>query len=319
MLNDVQHWVQDPDSNFGWIVTGDEITTSNIKRFTSRHSTTASERPVLTVQYILPETGACCYPDYTCGITSEANCTAAGGIYQGDNTDCESVSCGPELTPFLDALPLPSVATPASGTAGGAAHYNISMTEQFQQLHSSLAPTRVWGYNGTYPGPTIEAYRDQLVTVNWTNDLRVEETGILRTQHPLTVDQCLHGPDSTGDAPVAVVHLHGGKVAPPSDGYPEFSFPPGQSSGTYFYPNNQPSGTLWYHDHALGITRLNVMMGLAGFYLLRDDQEASLNIPKGEYEIPLAIQDRSFNPDGSFQYPDSWTDHFFGDVISFMI
>ncbi len=132
-------------------------------------------------------------------------------------------------------------------------------------MHNELPPTRVWGYNGTYPGPTIEAYYDSLVTVNWINDLRVEETGVLRTDHPLTVDQCLHGPDITGNSPVTVVHLPGGKVAPHSDGYPENTFLPGDSSGTYYYPNIQRSGTLWYHDHAMGITRLNVMMGLAGF------------------------------------------------------
>ena len=55
--------------------------------------------------------------------------------------------------------------------------------------------------------------------------------------------------------------------------------------------------TLWYHDHALGITRLNVYAGLAGFYLIKDAQEKQLNLPKGKYEIPLVMQDRSFNLD----------------------
>jgi spore coat protein A len=98
------------------------------------------------------------------------------------------------------------------------------------------------------------------------------------------------------------------------DGYPEDTFLPGQQA-TYVYPNNQEAATLWYHDHALGITRLNVMMGLAGFYLVRDDVEDALDLPAGEFEIPLAIQDRSFRNDGSLIYPESWREHFFGDKI----
>jgi len=315
LASDVQYWIHNPDSNFGWILRGDETTNDNGKGFASLQNSDPSLRPLLIVQFTLPDTGVCCYPDFTCGITSETLCNASGGTYKGNNTDCGSVSCSSELTPFLDSLPLPAVAVPTSGTAGGAAHYDMTMDEQFQQLHSDLSPTRVWGYNGSYPGPTIEAYRDQQVTVNWINDLRVAETGLLRTEHPLIIDQCLHGPDHTGDTCMTVVHLHGGKVAPHSDGYPEETFPPGESSPTYIYPNIQRAATLWYHDHAMGITRLNVQMGLAGFYILRDDQEAALNIPKGENEIPLVIQDRSFNPDGSFQYPDAWTDVFFGDVV----
>ena len=202
-----------------------------------------------------------------------------------------------------------------SGVAGRAAHYRIEMTEQFQQLHSQLPPTRVWGYNGGYPGPVIEAFRDSMVTVQWVNNLRVFETGLLRNTHVLQIDTCLHGPDESGQTPVAIVHLHGGKVAHESDGYPELAFPPGDSSGIYHYPNIQPAGSLWYHDHALGITRLNVMMGLAGLYNLRDSNELSLNLPSGEYEIPLVIQDKSFLADGSLAYHENFQDHFFGDKL----
>jgi FtsP/CotA-like multicopper oxidase with cupredoxin domain len=312
---DVQHWVSMPGMNYGWILRGDETTTSNTKRFSSRHISTESQRPRLVVHYSIAQTGACCLPDGSCEVTTQGECVAMNGTYKGDGSTCAESFCAVALTPYLDPLPLPAVAVPVTGASGDQAHYRMLMTEQFQQLHSQLPPTRVWGYNGSYPGPTIEAYRDKPVTVEWVNDLRVAETGQLRMQHALPVDECLHGPDKTGQVPVAVVHLHGGKVAPESDGHPDEAFPPGQSSGIYQYPNIQPAGTLWYHDHALGITRLNVMMGLAGLYTLRDDQEKALAIPKGEYEIPLVIQDRSFNPDGSFRYPDTWNEHFFGDVI----
>jgi spore coat protein A len=151
--------------------------------------------------------------------------------------------------------------------------------------------------------------------VTWVNDLRdTSQPGApLRTSHYFPVDLCPHGAVENADART-VVHLHGGHVSAASDGYPEDTFPPGQEV-TYDYPNSQLPATLWYHDHALGITRLDVQMGLAGFYLLRDAFEQGLNLPAGPHEIPLAIQDRTFRPDGSLQYPEMWMEHVFGDTI----
>jgi spore coat protein A len=65
----------------------------------------------------------------------------------------------------------------------------------------------------------------------------------------------------------------------------------------------------------MGITRLNVMMGMAGFYLLGDAYESALGLPSGEFELGLAIQDRVFNANGSLRYPAAWTDHFEGDKM----
>ncbi|MCA9298654.1 MAG: multicopper oxidase domain-containing protein, partial [Phycisphaerales bacterium] len=168
-------------------------------------------------------------------------------------------------------------------------------------------------YGGTYPGPTIEARTGLPVTVRWINDLR-DEGGTPRTDHYLEVDLCPHGPNHLGPTPRTVTHLHGGHVPAEYDGYPEFTDLPGEMS-EYVYPNDQDAATLWYHDHALGITRLNVYLGLAGFYLVRDDVEDALGLPSGSYEIPLVIQDRTFNSDGSLFYPGPWQDHFFGDTI----
>jgi spore coat protein A len=313
---DVQGWLSAGATNFGWIVRGDETTASNTKRFDSRQSGTVANAPRLVVTYLSPgASGACCLPNGSCIEVAQTVCAAQSGTWQGANTTCSMVSCSIQLTPYLDALPLPAVAQPTSGVPGGAAHYDIVMREVFQQLHSQLPPTRVWGYGGTYPGPTIEARRGLPVTVTWTNDIRVFETQQLRTTHVLPVHTCMHGPDMWGLTPMTVVHLHGGLVAPESDGYPEAVFAPGQSSPLYRYPNSQQAATIWYHDHALGITRLNVMMGLAGFYLIRDDIEDALNIPRGEYEIAMAIQDRSFNADGSLKYPTMMMDQFFGDTL----
>jgi len=152
-------------------------------------------------------------------------------------------------------------------------------------------------------------------------------------------------------SPVPIIpHLHGGEVQSTSDGHPGAWFTPGGASsanhGTAYntelttwwegstiasdeavfrYPNAQPSTTLWYHDHALGITRINVMSGLAGFYLLRDstDTVASTYLPPKQYEMPLAIQDRIFDVNGQLYFPavglnpdhPYWVPEFFGNTI----
>ena len=260
----------------------------------------------------------CCLPNVLaqCIEVDAASCAAQGGTVQG--ASCAAVSCPVLPTPYVDALPLPAVAQPVAGSPGGAATYDIAMREVQQQLHAELPPTTVWGYGdgtagATFPGPTIEAASGHPITINWINDLRdTAQTGSpLRTQHYLPVDTCPHGAE---DSAKTVVHLHGAHVSTESDGQPESTFLPG-SQDTYFYNNVQLPSTLWYHDHALGTTRLNVYMGLAGFYLLRDPVEAALGLPSGQYEIPLAIQDRSFHVDGSLEYPAFWQDMFLGETM----
>jgi FtsP/CotA-like multicopper oxidase with cupredoxin domain len=317
MVSDVQGWLDSPSSNFGWTVIGKETGGGNTQKpFHTKEATDPAFRPVLSITYVYtppPPSGACCLDDGTCSELTEAECMAVGGTYRGDDTACMPDLCPVELTPFVDPLPIPAVAIPTAGEIGHVATYDIEIREVTQQLHRDLPPTRVWGYDGSYPGPTIVAFRDEPVTVNWISDLR-DSTGALRTTHYLPVDECLHGPDTFGQSPRTVVHLHGGHVPPESDGYPEATMLPGEQL-SYIYPNNQEASTLWYHDHALGITRLNVMMGLAGFYLLRDSVEVALNLPSGPYEIGLAIQDRSFHADGSLMYPAMWEEHFFGDKV----
>ena len=116
-----------------------------------------------------------------------------------------------------------------------------------------------------------------------------------------------------GDAVRVMTHLHGGFVAADSDGNPAVT-PNGFGRGetqTVFYPNQapqMPASLLCFHDHGLGTTRLNVFAGLAAGYILRDQFDTGTEpnpagIPGGAYEIPLVIQDRHFNPDGSFLYP----------------
>lgn len=203
---------------------------------------------------------------------------------------------------YVDPLPLPAVLSPKH-THNGYDYYEIVMQKIQQQLHSAFNPTTLYAYEGVYPGPTIEAKKNLPVKVKWINDLPVEE-------HLLPVDTTVHGAEPDKPKVRTVVHLHGGHVPPESDGYPEAWFTngfaqvgPNFTTQVYNYPNIQRATMLWYHDHALGITRLNVYAGLAGLYFLRDKFEESLNIPKGKYEVPIVIQDKSFNSDSSLFYP----------------
>ena len=227
------------------------------------------------------------------------------------------------LTKFVDRLPNPLDNTIApTGMLDGAPLYEVSISQFTQKLHSQLPPTTLWGYNGIYPGPTFEVERGQEIRVRWTNNL-VDGPG-QPLPHFLPVDSSLHGAtpaeghaghDMAYPESRTVTHLHGGVVDQMSDGYPEHWFtgdpnapanglggPAGNSLVTT-YPNEQRAATMWYHDHAMAETRLNVYAGLAGFYFIRDAEEAALNLPAGKYEVPLMIQDRSFYDDGSLYYP----------------
>ncbi|MEH7238096.1 multicopper oxidase family protein [Bacillus sp. JJ1562] len=208
-----------------------------------------------------------------------------------------------KLQKFVDAMPIPKTISPKS-RSNNSSYYEVTMKEFTQKLHRDLGPTRLWGYDGTFPGPTFEVMKNETVYVKWINDLP--------NKHFLPVDTTIHGSEITLPEGRSVVHLHGGRTPAHSDGYPEAWFTRNfQETGPlfereiYIYPNIERATTLWYHDHTVGITRLNVYAGLAGLYLIRDIHEQSLNLPKGIYEVPLLIVDRSFNPDGSLYYPST--------------
>jgi spore coat protein A, manganese oxidase len=154
--------------------------------------------------------------------------------------------------------------------------------------------------------------------------------------YPTWPGAALANPQPAGAPVPAVTHLHGAEVASAFDGGPDTWFTPGLSrtgpgfvSNVYTYPNAQEAATLWFHDHALGTTRLNVYGGLAGFYFLRDARDTGLPanpiaLPAGSQEIELAIQDRTFDTNGQWYFPDTgvnpsvhpfWVPEFFGDTI----
>jgi spore coat protein A len=222
------------------------------------------------------------------------------------------------LNPFVDALPIPPVAE-RRGTRPSpfdakkeVAYHNLPISEFKAKVHRDIPATRFWGYGGTVPGPTIEVRRGEEVLVEWPNQLP--------TKHFLPIDHHIMGAEAGKPEARTVVHLHGAKVPAASDGYPENWYTPGQSA-TYHYPNQQDAALLWYHDHAMGINRLNILAGMFGLYIVRDEYEDKLNLPGGEQEIPLVITDRMFQLDGQLYYPISqrpggvWIPEFFGDAI----
>jgi spore coat protein A, manganese oxidase len=107
--------------------------------------------------------------------------------------------------------------------------------------------------------------------------------------------------------------LHGMASLPPYDGYAEDLIKPNHYKD-YIYPNNRAS-TLWYHDHAVHNTSRNVYMGLAGMYIVEDKFELDLPLPKGEYEVPLIIQDKQFSRDGALIFDDFNRRGVYGDVV----
>ena len=134
----------------------------------------------------------------------------------------------------------------------------------------------MWGYSGTSPGPTIETRSNSGVIVEWVNQSA-------RLSICCRWDHNLHGAEADKPDVRAIVHVHGAKAPPDSDGYPENWYVPGKSE-TYFYPNQQEPALLWYHDHAMGITRLNMYAGLFGLVysvIAADKVEDALNLPSG--------------------------------------
>ena len=262
---------------------------------------------------------------------------------------------------FVNSLAKPPVYCPVSHEEDETDVYVVDISQFKQQILPPGYPeTTVWGYGGTVrdwetgritysrssPGATFETVRRVPIKVRWVNKL----TG----SSLFAVDPTLHWanpnnmpmhppmpwppfppsfPEAQSPVPV-VTHLHGGEVSSIFDGHPDAWFTADGKEGPAFitniakYPNCQEPATLWYHDHALGMTRLNVYAGLAGFYLLRDRRELccrhELGLPRGRYELPIVIQDRSFCADGSLYFPAEginpdvhpyWTPEFFGDAI----
>ena len=232
------------------------------------------------------------------------------------------------------------IATPMDASAAGVPadgdYYEIGLSEYTVQMHQDLPPTRLRGYrdlnpNGDgasqYLGPLIIAQKDRPVRIKFSNLLGPDSSFFLPVD--TTVMGAGNGP--TGNpysVNRATLHLHGGNTPWISDGTPHqwttpagetTAYPkgmstqnvpdmptPGDGQMTFYYSNQQSGRLLFYHDHAYGITRLNVYAGEAAGYLIHDPIEDALIfngssgvIPNNgggvyTYGIPLIIQDKTF-------------------------
>jgi spore coat protein A, manganese oxidase len=234
-----------------------------------------------------------------------------------------------ELEKFIQPVPLPGagivVATPS-----GADQYSFVQRQIKRQLHPQLPPTPFWAYDdgsgldgqaGSF-GMAVVAQSGTPLQITYKNNLPDTYPAWIPVDTRLT---------PLGNEVRVMTHLHGGFVADDSDGNPAIT-PDGFGFGetqTVFYTNEppqMPAELLWFHDHGLGATRLNVFAGLAAAYIIHDQFDTGtepnpIGIPGGAYEIPLVIQDRQFNLDGTFLYPTSniagvtWIGEYFGDVM----
>ena len=222
------------------------------------------------------------------------------------------------LAPFVDPLPIPEAAQrkglrpSPNDPKRSVPFYRAEARAITCKVHRDLPPTNFWSFGSAVPGPTFETRSGEPVLIEWVNALPRE--------HFLPIDHQIHGAEEDKPAVRTVVHLHGAKTGPESDGYPEDWIVPGKSS-LYFYPNQQDAAMLWYHDHALGINRLNVYAGLLGAFFVRDGVEDALDLPTGKYEVPLVLFDRLLTRDGQLFYPVSpdpqspWVPEVMGDAM----
>ena len=244
-----------------------------------------------------------------------------------------AVSAQPVL---LDPITHPKFQNPLPSPAKinvGATTTTMQMAQTTQWLGlvsptNAQLQTTVWGYglNGgsvSYPGPTLVANSNSVANIEWLNNLPAT--------HLMPIDQTYHKANPIAGVPT-VVHLHGGHTEAESDGNTEAWYTtnygekgPMWTKNLYTYDNTQEGATLWYHDHALGMTRLNVYAGLAGFYLLNDANDQAINLPRNQYDREIVVQDRMFDNTGQFYLPSdpaaptdpnpSGQPEFFGDFI----
>jgi FtsP/CotA-like multicopper oxidase with cupredoxin domain len=234
---------------------------------------------------------------------------AAAGGYVGIKYG-SAQSASPPVEKFARLLPIPPVLKPVRSDAAGD-YYAISQQAAQKEILPGLRTT-IWGYNGLFPGPTIRVRRGRRAVVTQINRLRL--------------------PTAT--------HLHGGATPSDSDGFPTYLIVPDDfptdiplcravgslddlrrdgvtaaNSKEHDYPNAQRAATLWYHDHAMDFTGRNVYMGLAGFYIIEDDDEAALGLPMGPYDVPLMLCVRQFDASGALAYDDRGHLGAQGDVV----
>jgi o-aminophenol oxidase len=208
-----------------------------------------------------------------------------------------------KLTKFKDPLRIPRVLRPRHH--GRYDELTVTMRTADVTLHSELPPVKLWTYEGTYPGPTIKTTSGRPLRIAWENGLTGNipvvavdfnlDPGAAEdppSNYPGT-DGCRIVPGVADLPPWAAVHLHGMLTGGGNDGWMENLIAPGEVQLSA-YPNAQAATTLWYHDHTHHVSRYSVYAGLAGAFLSENKEERALDLPRGEYDVPLLLSDRNF-------------------------
>lgn len=207
-----------------------------------------------------------------------------GSVLVGCGMSTSTVS---EPDTFDTPLPIPPLAEPEVDPDGTLVFNLTAAAGEHVFTGDVAAPT--WGFNGDVLGPTIRARDGQYVAIDVENDLD-EATS---------------------------VHWHGMHLPAEMDGGPHQMIEPGGSWRAH-WQIRQAGSTLWYHPHPHGATEQHVYQGLAGLFLIDDDETEAAGLP-GTYgvdDIPLIVQDKSFDDDGHLTIDDGGNEiGLLGDVV----
>lgn len=213
------------------------------------------------------------------GLTRRQLLIASGGAGVGLALGLAGCTPGQQTFRPSGTVPLPVPALAPAQTLGGVRRFTLTAMTGESQLIAGRPDLRTptMGYNGAFLGPTLRAARGEHVIVDIRNKLG-ETTSL---------------------------HWHGMHLPAAMDGGPHTPIAPGETS-TVEWRLTQPAATLWYHPHPHGETEIQVLGGLAGFFLVDDDASLSSGLPDeyGVDDIPLALQDRFLDDNGRIQRID---------------
>ncbi|TKA76754.1 hypothetical protein B0A55_03642 [Friedmanniomyces simplex] len=164
--------------------------------------------------------------------------------------------------------------------------YTCAIQPFTKQIYPNLGPAHLTGYNGTSPGPTYKIPRGTETIIRYLNNGEVS----------------------------AAVHLHGSYTHSVWDGWASDEMQVGQWKD-YYYPNSETARSIWYHDHADGHTASDAYYGQSGVYLITDSAEDALELPAGDYDVPLALSDHKYQSNGDLASPNGNPINFFGDIL----
>jgi FtsP/CotA-like multicopper oxidase with cupredoxin domain len=248
----------------------------------------------------------------------------------------------PPTTPWVERMPIPTVAAPVAPYAPRGPHqfyarfpaqkfYRMELLERQHSFHRDLPPSTIWGYGGTFPGPTVKARYGEPICIRFVNSLPS-----LATHRGFGIPQ-------------EITHLHNFHTAPESDGGPwdwidpgqyrdhhytmaraGFTLPTGNGPGQIPARWRDPDGgdlreslsTLFFHHHRPEFTAANVYKGLVGFFLIHDQQDTGnettgWRLPSGPHDVPLLLTDKQFDPDtGELIFDPFDNDGFLGDKLT---